>query len=114
MPKLRPNRLEGTGPKAIIGLSILFINLLQEIFHCSYQDIISLHGLCRFEFPAGGYIHQKSISGLVDAKCMALCIDMRNHLMGMFDGIDFQIPHAAVKLFEFYDSQRSLQFPSKD
>jgi hypothetical protein len=35
MPELRPSRLEGTGPKAIIGLSILFINLLQEIFQRS-------------------------------------------------------------------------------
>jgi putative effector of murein hydrolase LrgA (UPF0299 family) len=32
MPKLRPSRLEGTGPKAIIGLIILFISLYSRIY----------------------------------------------------------------------------------
>jgi len=38
-----------------------------------------LKSLCDFEFPAGGHIYQNSFSGPVDAECLSLFIDMRDH-----------------------------------
>jgi len=43
-----------------------------------------LKSLCGFEFLAGGHIYQNSFSSPIDAECLSLFINMRNHVARAF------------------------------
>ncbi len=74
--------------KNLSELTSVFITLITpNISQQSHNN--AKFTLCAFEIPPGGHIHQYPFSGPIDSERLALFIDMRDHLVGMLDGIHF-------------------------
>jgi len=57
--------------------------------------MLSLKGL------AACHIHKDPLSGLIYTQLFPLFIYMGNHHMGMFNGVNLDIPHTAIDFFKF-------------